>query len=53
MLRGYSWNGSSRHGRMVALGTDFAVVGTDSGAGQVGKFEVFDDFSILPVSFVL
>ena len=50
VLRGINGNYSSRLGRTVALGSNFAVVGGDMGVGQMGKVEVFDDFSVVPVS---
>jgi hypothetical protein len=50
VLRGINGNYSSRLGRKVALGSNFAVVGGDMGVGQMGKVEVFDDFSVVPVS---
>lgn len=53
VMRGYYWSFLSRHGRSVALGTDFAVVAADSVETQVDKVQVFDDFSIVPVSAII
>jgi hypothetical protein len=48
LLRGNNWWNNPV--RTVALGSNFAVIGGDMGVGQVGKVEVFDDFSVVPVS---